>query len=282
MTGTLCMVTGATSGIGAVTARELARLGGAVVIVGRSPARCAREVARIRRAAPGASVEALVADLSSQADVRRLAAAFAERHGRLDVLVHNAGARFMRRELSTDGIERTFALNHLAPFLLTVLLRKALEASGAGRVVTVSSDAHRGRSLDFDDLQGAARYERVEAYARSKLANLLFTYELARRLAGRGVTANALHPGTVATNLGAEAGWLRAKVRNLVKRSLLTPEEGARTSVYLASSPEVEGVTGRYFEDCHETRSSDESYDAAAAARLWRVSEELTGARWRT
>jgi NAD(P)-dependent dehydrogenase (short-subunit alcohol dehydrogenase family) len=278
--GKVCLVTGATSGIGAATARELARRGATLVLVGRDPGRCAREVRRIERVAPAARVEALVADLSSQAEVRRLADGFAARHPRLDVLVNNAGARFVRRELTVDGIERTFALNHLAYFLLTLLLRERLLASASARVVNVSSSAHAGWELDFEDLQGERHYERLEAYCRSKLANLLFTFELARRLAGSRVTANALDPGTVATNLGMETGWLRVKARNLLKRSLLTPEQGARTPVHLASAPELTGVNGRYFAECKVVEPSAAARDEAAAARLWATSEDLTGVRW--
>ena len=273
------MVTGATSGIGAVTARELARLGGTVVLVGRHPGRCGRAVERIRRA--GGQGEALVADLSSQDQVRRLAERFTSRHRRLDVLVNNAAAYFSRRQLTADGLEATFALNHLSPFLLTLLLLDPLRASASARVVNVSSVAHEGRELDFEDLQGGRRYERLEAYGRSKLAQLLFTYDLARRLEGERVTVNALHPGTVATHLGADKGWLTVRVRNVLRRGMLTPEQGARTSVHLASSPRVEGVSGRYFvHDCREVRSSEASYDLAAAARLWRISEDLTGVSW--
>ena len=283
--GKICMVTGATSGIGAVTARELALLGGTVVIVGRHAGRCARQVERIQREIPGALVEALVADLSSQAQIRRLVEQFGSRFERLDVLVNNAGSYFMKRRVSADGLEMTFALNHLSFFLLTLLLVKQLGASPSARVVNVSSSAHAGREIDFEDLQGEKRYDRHEAYGRSKLANLLFTYELARLLKATRVTANALHPGTVATNLGRDngwlRGWLRVRTRNLLKRTQMTPAQGARTLVHLASSPEVEGESGRYFVDCRPVRSSRASYDEAAAARLWRISEDLTGVRWR-
>jgi NAD(P)-dependent dehydrogenase (short-subunit alcohol dehydrogenase family) len=274
--GKICLVTGGTSGIGAVTARELARLGASVVLVGRDAGRCARRRDAIRRGT-GSPVEALVADLSSQLQIRRLAEEFRARFARLDVLVNNAGSYFMRRRLTVDGLEMTFALNHLAYFLLTNLLLDRLEASAAARVVNVSSIAHEQGRLDLADLQGERHYDRLAAYAASKLANLLFTYELARRLAGTRVTVNALHPGIVATHLGRDNGWLRTTVRNLLSRSMIDPEEGARTSVYLASSPEVEGVTGRYFYECKEARSSEGSRDPAAAADLWSVSERLTG-----
>jgi NAD(P)-dependent dehydrogenase (short-subunit alcohol dehydrogenase family) len=272
------MVTGATSGIGAVTARELAGLGATVLVVGRSPRKCRRQAERLA-ALTGSRVEGLVADLSSQQEVRRLAHDFRSRFPRLDVLVNNAGSYFMTRQLTVDGLERTLALNHLAPFLLTNLLLDLLVASPSARVVNVSSSAHEQGTIDFEDLQFRQRYDRLEAYARSKLCNLLFTYELARRLRGTRATANALHPGVVATNLGIDNGWLRVKLRNLLKRSMMSPKEGARTSVYLASAPEVEGLTGRYYFECKEVRSSEASHDLAASERLWRVSEELTGLR---
>ncbi len=278
------MVTGATSGIGAVTARELARLGATVVIVGRHVGRCARHVERIRREIPGALVEALVADLSSQAQIRALVEQFGSRRERLDVLVNNVGSYFMTRRVNADGLEMTFALNHLSYFLLTLLLMKHLRASPSARVVNVSSIAHEGLEIDFENLQGEKRYDRLVAYGQSKLANLLFTYELARRLKATRVTANALHPGTVATNLGSDngwlMGWLRVRARNLLKRTMIMPEQGARTSIHLASSPEVEGASGRYFSECRPVRSSEASYDEASAARLWRISEDLTGLRW--
>jgi NAD(P)-dependent dehydrogenase (short-subunit alcohol dehydrogenase family) len=274
------MVSGATSGIGAATARELARLGATVIVLGRDRRRCARQVEIIRRET-GSRVEALVADLSSQRQIRQLAEDFRSKFQRLDVLVNNAASYFMRRQLSIDGLEMTFALNHLAPFLLTSLLLDRLEASSSARVLNVCSNAHTQGEIDFQDLQCERRYDRLQAYSTSKLANLLFTYELARRLKGSRVTANALDPGAVATNLGSDngwlRGWLRVKLRNLLKRHLIRPEEGAKASIYLAVSPEVEGVTGRYFFRCKEVPSSIASHDHNAAERLWRISEKLTG-----
>lgn len=283
-----CVVTGATSGIGAVTARELARLGGTVVVVGRHPGRCARQVERIEREIPGARARALVADLSSQAQIRQLARSLASHYGRIDVLVNNAGAWFLpRRQVSDDGIEITFALNHLSHFMLTLLLMELLTKSPSARVVNVSSVAHAGQGLDLEDLQEQKSYDGFRAYGRSKLANLLFTYELARRLRGTRVTANALHPGDVATNLGGNNGWVRGwlwvrarNVKNLINGRMVTPEHGARTSIYLASSADVEGVSGRYFQDRKEIRSSQASYHEATAAILWGISEGLTGVRW--
>jgi len=285
----ICVVTGATSGIGAVTARGLARLGGTVVIVGRDPGKCAQQVERIKREIPGARAEALVADLTSQAEIRQLARSLASRHSRVDLLINNAGAWFLhRRQVSVDGIEMTFALNHLSYFMLTLLLLERLTASLSARVVNVSSIAHAHQALDLEDLQGQKGYDGFRAYGRSKLANLLFTYELARRLRGTGVTVNALHPGDVATNLGSNNGWIRGWLRvkarnakNLMNGRMVTPEQGAATSIYLASSPDVEGVNGRYFQDCKELRSSQASYDEGTAAILWSISEDLTGVRWR-
>jgi NAD(P)-dependent dehydrogenase (short-subunit alcohol dehydrogenase family) len=282
MVGKICMVSGATSGFGAVTARALARLGATVIVLGRGRKKCARQVEKIRRET-GSHVEGMVADLSSQREIRRLAEEFRSQFPRLDVLVNNAASYFMRRELTEDGLERTFALNHLAPFLLTSLLLDRLEASPSARVVNLSSNAHTVGKIDFEDLQCERRYDRLSAYSRSKLASLLFTYELARRLKGSRVTVNAVNPGSAATNLGSDngwlRGWLRVKLRNLFKGYLISAEEGAKSSIYLATSPELEGVTGRYFLHCEEVPSSVASYDRATADRLWRVSEELTGVR---
>lgn len=284
MRGKTCLVTGATSGIGAVTALELARLGASVIVAGRCAAKCAAQVEAIERQT-GACAEAVVADLASQDQVRRMAAEVAGRFPRLDVLVNNAGTYLFDRRLTPEGLERTFAVNYLSHFLLTNLLLERLSASPSARVVCVSSEAHRAGRIDLDDLQGERRYDRLEAYSRSKLALLLFTYELSRRLAGARVTANALHPGVVATNLGSEngpvRGWLRVRVRNLVDRSMLSPEEGARTSLRLASAPELEQVTGRYFDQGREVASSPASYDVALARSLWEVSEGLAGLRAR-
>ena len=282
MHGKTCLVTGATSGIGAATALELARLGATVLVAGRDAARCRARAETIRRET-GARVEEVVADLASQGQVRRMAAEVAGRFSRLDVLVNNAGTVLFERTLTPDGLETTFAVNYLSHFLLTTLLLERLAATPSSRVVCLSSSAHGGGRIEFDNLQGERRYERLDAYARSKLALLMFTYELARRRKGAPPTANALHPGIVATDLGADnglvRGWLRVRVRNLVDRSMITPEEGARTVVHLASSPDVEGVTGRYFDQGREVRSSPASYDEAVARRLWEVSEELTRRR---
>jgi retinol dehydrogenase 12 len=302
MDGKTCLVTGATAGIGEVTARELARLGACVVIVGRSRQRCEATTEAIRRQTGNPSVDFLVADLSSQAEVRRVAQEFLDRHRRLDVLVNNAGALFASRRESANGIEMTMALNHLAYFLLTDLLLDALKAAAPSRIVNISSRAHEDiKALDLDDLQARAgaksfwgygdsrlagllytlfmptRHPGFLQYARSKLANLLFTFERARRLEGAGVTANALHPGFVASSFIAGNGALGWFLRRWASLFAVGIEEGADTSVYLASSPEVEGVTGRYFVKRRAVPSSPASMDEEAARRLRRLSEELTG-----
>lgn len=276
MHGKVCVVTGATSGIGLVTAETLARQGATLVVVGRNPERGAATVSRIQQETGNAAVELMVADLSAQAQVRRLASEIQRRFARLDVLVNNAGALFGRRQLSQDGIEMTFALNHLAYFLFTNLLLDALKASTSARIVNVSSEAHRRARLDFADLQGQHRYSGWRAYARSKLANILFTYELARRLEGTGVVANALHPGFVATNFGRNNRSITAMLFRVLQLAAISPEEGAHTIIYLATSPEVQGITGEYFVKQKAVRSSQVSYDRAAAERLWQVSAGLT------
>jgi len=284
MHGKVCLITGATSGIGAVTAEALARQGATVVIVGRDPAKCEASAARVRQQTGNAAVGHLVADLSRQADVRGLARQVLEQYPRLDVLVNNAGGIFLSRRLSADGIEMTFALNHLGYFLLTTLLLDRMRASAPSRVVNVSSIGHElARGIRFDDVQFERGYRAgFPAYHHSKLANLLFTYELARRLEGTGVTANALHPGLVATNIGVNNGlsWrvLSFFYDRILRPHYVSPEEGARTVVHLASSPDVEGVTGRYFVEEREVASSEASRDVDAARRLWELSEELTGA----
>src|SRR5215211_1752507 len=247
LSGKNCLITGATSGIGEVTARRLAGMGAAVTIVGRSAERAASTAARIK-AATGATVEILIADLTSQTEVRRLADAFLARHDRLDVLINNAGALFTRRRESVDGIEVTWALNHMSYFLLTNLLLGALRAAAPSRIVNVASDAHHGAHINFDDPQLKTNYSGWRAYGQSKLANILFTVELARRLDGTGVTANVLHPGFVASNFGKNNGGLFGILIGLAQRvAAIGPESGAETTIYLASSPEVAGVSGRYF-----------------------------------
>jgi NAD(P)-dependent dehydrogenase (short-subunit alcohol dehydrogenase family) len=277
MHGKICVVTGATSGIGLVTAQALARQDATLIIIARNAERGAATVSRIQQETGNSAVELMVADLSAQEQVRQLAKEFQHRFARLDVLVNNAGAFFARRQLSQDGLEMTFALNHLAYFLLTNLLLDPLRAADSARIVNVSSEAHRRARLDFADLQGQRRYTGWRAYARSKLANILFTYELARRLAGTGIVANALHPGFVATNFGRNNRSVTAVLFRILQLAAISPEEGAQTIIYLASSPVVNGVTEEYFVKQKAIRSSQVSYDRAAAERLWQVSAELTG-----
>lgn len=277
MCNDICMVTGATSGIGAATAGALARRGAAVIIVGRNPEKSAATVNLIKQQTGNARVEFILADMSSQRETHQLVQQFKNRYQHLDVLVNNAGALFMTRRQSIDGIEMTFALNHLAYFLLTNLLLDTLKASAPSRVVNVSALLHRQAQINFDDLQNRKKYVGGQVYARSKLCNLLFTYELARRLEGTGVTVNALHPGVVATNLGVNSSRIGRLMRRLVNVVLISPEEGAQTIIYLATSREVEGITGKYFVKQKAVLSSRESYDLTAAKRLWQVSAELTG-----
>ncbi len=277
MNGKICVVTGATLGIGAETARQLAQRGATVIVIGRSAAKSAMTVARMRQQTGNAAVEYMLADLSAQQDVRRLAQEFKRKYRRLDVLINNAGIVQMARRESVDGIEMTLAVNHLAPFLLTNLLLDVLTASAPARIVNVSSALHAQGEIDFDDLQMKRGYNGLSAYSNSKLTNVLFTYELARRLAGTQITVNALHPGGVRTNLIARNGgvfkWI---VQPLFNLQAISAEQGAQTSVYLASSPEVEGVTGKYFARCKPRASSPASYDEQAPKRLWRMSEEMT------
>lgn len=278
MNGKTVLITGATNGIGKATATELAGLGATVVITGRDRARGQAVLEEIRSKTGNSKLDLLVADLSSQAEVRRLAAEFKAKYPRLNVLVNNAGGFFDARQTTVDGLEYTFAFNHLAYFLLTNLLLDTLKASAPSRIVNVSSAAQSSGKLNFDDLQAEKRYSGMAAYNNSKLANVLFTYELARRLQGSGVTVNALHPGVVNTGFGDNSQ--NALIRGLLwlfKRFTLSPERGAQTSVYLASSPEVEGVTGKYFDNKQAKPSNPLSYDEAAQKRLWDISAALTG-----
>ncbi|MEP7291122.1 MAG: SDR family oxidoreductase [Chloroflexota bacterium] len=279
MSGKIILVTGATNGIGKAAALELAKQGNTVVIVGRNPAKTRETVEAIQQESGSSTVESLLADLSSLADVRRLADEFRQRYARLDVLINNAGAYNAQRSETVDGYETTFAVNHLAYFLLTHLLLDMLTASAPARIVNVSSGAHMGTKLNFDDLQNTQNYGAAgfRAYGQSKLANVLFTYELARRLAGTGVTANVLHPGVVATGFGENNGGILRLVMKVMHRFSITPSKGAETILYLATSPEVEGITGKYWDKCKAIPSSPESYNEADQKRLWDVSAEMTG-----
>jgi NAD(P)-dependent dehydrogenase (short-subunit alcohol dehydrogenase family) len=274
----ICLITGATNGIGQAAATALAKLGATVIIAGRSKERAKATVESIKTETGNLNVDYLLADLSIQSQVRQLAAEFKARYERLDVLVNNAGVINFRRQVSADGIEMNFAVNHLAYFLLTNLLLDTLKSSAPARIVNVASNSHLGQHLDFDNLELKRGYNPGKAYGRSKLCNLYFTYELARRLKdeGTGVTVNAMHPGFVRTNMAANNGRLVRFFLPLVHRNSLTPEQGARTIVYLASSSDVEGVTGKYFVREREVASDPVSYDEAAARRLWEVSEKMT------
>jgi retinol dehydrogenase 14 len=277
MAGRTVLVTGGTGGIGRATALGLAEMGAYLAITGRDRGR-AEAAAREIRAVAGGRVEVFVADLSVQAEVRRLAGEVLQRLSRIDVLVNNVGGYWNTRHVTADGLERTFVLNHLAPFLLTCLLLDRLKHSAPARVVTVSSSAHATGRIDFGDLQGERSYSGARAYSQSKLANVLFTRELARRLPATCVTANALHPGVVRTAFGAEdpSGVQRLLVPFL-RPFMKTPARGATTSIHLASAPDLEQVTGRYFASSKPRSSAARSYDEAAAARLWQVSADLTG-----
>jgi NAD(P)-dependent dehydrogenase (short-subunit alcohol dehydrogenase family) len=277
MTGKVCMVTGATAGIGQAAALLLAKRGARIVGIGRNPAKNEYSTKMIKEESGNPAIEFLLADLSSQKEIRTLAQQFLSKYNRLDVLVNNAGATFGDRQESVDGIEMTFALNHLGYFLLTNLLRDILEASAPARVINVSSSLHKLGKINFDDIAFKNGYGRSKAYQRSKLANIAFTYELARRLSNLKTTVNAMNPGLVATNVGQSAGGISAKMKGLVdKIAGLTPEEGARTIIYLATSPDVSGVSGRYFVKETSIPSSRISYDLAFCRRLWTVSESLT------
>ena len=276
MTGRVCVITGASRGIGKASAEALADLGANVVLVCRRQAdgdKVASEISRRSAAVP----DVVAADLSSQSEIRRAAGEIRERHPTVQVLINNAGLFTRRRQLTVDGLEQQFAVNHLAYFLFTNLLLDCLRAGAPSRIINVSSGAHSGSQLDFADLQGERSYDGNRAYSQSKLANILFTYELARRLRGTGVTANCLHPGVIATRLLADYMGVPAAGGALARTFGAKPEKGAETIVYLASSQEVEGVTGKYFVNKRPVTSSRESYDEAAARRLWEVSERLTG-----
>jgi len=274
--GKVCLVTGATNGIGRAAATRLAALGATMALVGRDPARTLVAVEQIKQETGNLDVTGLLADLSAQADIRRLAQEFRQRFDRLDVLVNNAGAMFMRRAESVDGIEKTFALNHLAYFLLTNLLEDMLVSSAPSRVVVISSIAHRLSSLPWHDLQNKRFYVGWLAYGQSKLANLYFTYELARRLQGTSVTVNALHPGYVMSNLAHGKGWLSA-MYNLTRSIGISSEQGAESIVYLASAPELAFVSGQYFNRSKPARSSTTSQNRENAAKLWAISAAMTG-----
>ncbi len=277
MQGKTALVTGGTTGIGLVTARALAEKGAAVTIVGRNPQRGEQAARAIRAEVPGAEVRFERADLSLLDESRRLARNISESIDRLDVLVNNAGAIFSRRRVTADGLEATFALNHMSYFLLTNLLLNRLRAAEAGRIVVVASVAHRRARLDFDDLQCERRYSARVSYSRSKLANVMFAYALARRLEGSPVTVNALHPGLVASRFGSNNGWLFRNALKLAFRAsgAIGVEEGAALNIRLASDPALDGATGRYFSDGREVPSSPASLSVEDQERLWAASKAI-------
>lgn len=278
MAGKVALITGATGGIGKATAIGLASMGARVGITGRDLARAEQAAADIRTDSGNPAVDAFAADMSSQAEVHRLAGAVLDAYPRLDVLVNNVGGFWAHRHTTADGLEQTFALNHLAPFLLTNLLLDRLKASAPARVVTVSSGAQAPGRIDFDDLQSARNYSGQRAYSQSKLANIVFTNELARRLQGTGVTATSVHPGVVRTNFGSEdQAWFFHIISRVVRPFLKTPAQGAQTPIYLASSPEVEAITGQFFANRKPKATNKAAGDADVSARLWRVSAELVG-----
>ena len=276
LAGKTVLVTGATAGIGRETALGLAKLGAHVVIVGRDETKTKQVCDELRAVSGNPKIDFLLADVSRLAEVRKLAADFMSRFGTLTVLVNNVGLVNLQREVSADGFELTFAVNHLAPFLLTKLLLPALERGAPARIVNVSSDAHRGAKIDFDNLQLEKGYSSFGAYGRSKLMNILFTRELARRVADKRITANALHPGMVASNFMKKPGFLGTAGNAFMSVFGISPEKGARTSVFLAASPEVEGKSGRYYARSAESQPSKQAQDDVAAKRLWEISEELT------
>lgn len=275
--GKTILVTGASRGIGYWTAHGLAEKGAHIILVGHHQGRGERAQRKLREAFGPQAAAFLKADLSSQQDIHQLAEKVKEHYERLDVLVNNAGGFFLNRKESVDEIEMTFALNHLNYFMVTLLLMDLLMESAPARIVNVSSNGHRGQKIDFDDLQFENGYNGMKAYGQSKLANLYFTYELSRRLKNHPLTVNALHPGFVNTYLGKQHRLVRPFLEVIHLLFAKPPQEGAETSIYLASSEDVKGITGKYFVDKEAVRSSPMSYDQQAAQDLWKISEEMTG-----
>jgi len=277
MGGKTALITGGTSGIGKATAVALAAMGANVVVVGRNPERGEAAVEEIKAQSHSGSVELMLADLSVQAEVRGLAEEFLGSYDRLDVLANNAGLVQSNRTETPDGIETTLAINHLAPFLLTNLLIERLEHSSPSRVITVSSEAQRWGNMDFEDMQSRRKYRGFPVYGMTKLANIMFTFELTERLGGTGVSANCLHPGSVGTNFGQNNRGPMGLFFKTFKPFMRSPEQGADTLIWLSFSPEVEGVSGKYFSDRKEIEAKKVAYDPAARRRLWEISEDLTG-----
>ena len=277
MKGKTVVITGGTSGIGEIAAEQLAQMGARIVLIARDKSRGEATLARLRERAPGLAHTVHYADLARIPEMKRVAAQIARSEPRIDVLINNAGAMFGSRQLTGDGLEYTFALNHMAYFVVTEGLRERLQASAPARIINTSSGAHRGARLDFDDLQLVKDFSAMKAYGRSKLCNILFTRELARRLHGTGVTTNCLHPGFVATRFGDQSGGLISRFIGLAKLFAVSPEKGAETLVYLASSPDVAETTGAYFYKCRPITPSQAALDDRAALLLWERSEALAG-----
>lgn len=276
MRGKVVVITGATSGIGQVAAERLAGMGARLVLVARDKTRGEAALARLRQSGPGAAHSIHYAELSRLAEMKRVAAEIAAAEPRIDVLINNAGALFASRQVTADGLELTFATNHVAYFVVTHGLRPSLQAAAPGaRVVNTASDAHKGNQLDFNDLQSAKDYSGFKVYGRSKLCNILYTRELARRWTGTGITANTLHPGFVATRFGDQSGGMMSFAVRVAKNFAISPEKGAETIVYLASSPEVAGISGSYFYKCRVATPTREAQDDDDAQRLWRETEKL-------
>jgi retinol dehydrogenase 14 len=275
MTGKTCLITGGNSGIGKATALGLARMGGNVVIVSRSKEKGEKALTDIISTSGNRNVELMIADMSSQDSVRRLASDFKAKHEKLHLLVNNAGVYLTKRISTVDGLEATFAINHLGTFLLTSLLLDVLKASAPARIVNVSSDAHYGAKVNFEDLQGEKKFSGWQAYGQSKLAMILFTHELAKRLEGTGVSVNSAHPGVVRTNFANNNGLVTFGFRFL-RPFFISPRTAAKRILYVATSPDLDGVNGKYFTKMHEARSSEESYEYESARRLWQISEQLT------
>jgi NAD(P)-dependent dehydrogenase (short-subunit alcohol dehydrogenase family) len=269
------VITGGTSGIGEVAAETLAQMGARIILVARNKSRAEATIVRLRRSGPGIAHSVYFADLSRLAEMKRLAAEIADREPRIDILINNAGALFGTRRLMEDGLEYTFAVNHMSYFVVTKGLRDRLLASGGARIINTASAAHQRATLDFDDLQSAKNFRAMTAYGRSKLCNILFTRQLARSLQGTDVTANCLHPGFVATRFADESGGLISRFAWLAKFFAISPAEGAQTIIYLASSPEVANVTGQYFYKCRPTTPSAPALDDRAALALWERSAAL-------
>jgi NAD(P)-dependent dehydrogenase (short-subunit alcohol dehydrogenase family) len=277
MKGKTVVITGGTSGIGEIAAEQLAQMGARIVLIARDKSRGEATLARLRERGPGLAHTVHCADLARIPEMKRVAAQIAESEPRIDVLINNAGAMFGSRQLTGDGLEYTFALNHMAYFVVTEGLRERLQASAPARIINTSSAAHRGARLDFDDLQLVKDFSAMKAYSRSKLCNILFTRELARRLHGTGVTANCLHPGFVATRFGDQSGGLISRFIGLAKLFAISPGKGAETLVYLASSPDVAETTGAYFYKCRPITPSQAALDDRAAMLLWERGEALAG-----